>query len=161
MKNNQSGFTLIETIVVVGIVLILFGFVGFNLIGVQRTTSINSTADVLLSDLSSQQTKAMMGAGAGASIGSSYGIYFRSNGYVLFKGTTYPASDPNNFIVSLDEGIAFTNITFPSSSIVFSAGSGTISGFLNNQNTIDIRDTQGVKTKTITVNRYGVVTSRD
>jgi len=159
MKNNQSGLTLIELVVVMGILLMLFGFVSFNLVGVQRTTSVNSTGESLISDMSSQQTKAMLGAGS--SNGNSYGIYFQPDKYTLFKGTIYSVSDPNNFTVSLDSGSAFTNITFPSSSIIFSSGTGEISGFSSGQNTVSIQDIQGTKTITITVNRYGVVTSEN
>lgn len=159
MKNNQSGFTLVELVIVMGILLMLFGFMSFNLVRVQRTTSVNSTADTLVSDMASQQTKAMLGAGSLS--GYSYGIYFQSDKYTLFQGTIYSPSDPNNFTVSLDSGITFTNVTFPSSSVVFSSGTGEVNGFSNGQNTVTIQDSQGAKTKTITVNRYGVVTGQN
>lgn len=158
MKNNQSGFTLVELLVVMGILLTLFGFVSFNLVGVQRNTSVNSTVDTLFSDMASQQTKAMLGAGL--SSGNSYGIYFQPDKYTLFKGATYSSDPASYFTVSLDLGITFTN-TFPSSSIVFSSGTGQVSGFSNGQNTISIHDTQGTKTETITINRYGVVISEN
>ncbi len=159
MRNNQFGFTLVELVLVIGIFLTLFGFVSFNLVSVQRNTSVNSTADSLVSDMASQQAKAM--TGAGLSSGNSYGIYFQSDKYTLFKGTIYSASDPNNFTVALDSGITFSNVTFPSGSVIFSTRSGELSGFSNGQNTVTIHDTQGAKTETITVNRYGVVTSEN
>lgn len=159
MKNNQSGFTLIELVVVMGIIFMLFGFVSFNLIGVQRKVSVNSTVDVLISDMASQQTKAMLGVGL--SSGNSYGIYFEDNKYTLFDGTIYSSSDPNNFTVSLSPGILFTNITFPSNSIVFSPRSGEMKDFSNGQNTITIFDSEGTKTETITINKYGVVSGQN
>ncbi|PJA00402.1 MAG: hypothetical protein COX78_00530, partial [Candidatus Levybacteria bacterium CG_4_10_14_0_2_um_filter_35_8] len=133
--------------------------ISFNLVGVQRTASVSSTVDILLSDIASQQTKAMLGVGSAS--GNSYGIYFQPGEYTLFKGITYPPSDPNNFVVSLDPGITLTNITFPSSSIVFSTGTGEINGFLDGQNTISIKDAQGTKIETITINRYGVIISKN
>ncbi len=159
MKNNQFGFTLIELVVVMGILLMLFGFASFSLVNVQRKTSVSSTADNLVSDMATQQTKAMLGAGSSG--GDSYGIYFQSDKYTLFKGTTYSASDPNNFTVSLDLGITFSNITFPASLLIFSSATGEINGFSAGQNTVTLHDTQGTKTETITVNRYGVVTSEN
>lgn len=159
MKNNQSGFTLIELIVVMGIILMLFGFVSFNSVSVERKTSLNSTADNLVSDMATQQTKAMLGAGTTS--GNSYGIYFEQDKYTLFEGTTYSSSNPSNFIVSLNSAIVFTNITFPSNSIIFSARTGEINGFSSVQNTITIQDSQSTKTETITVNRYGVVTGQN
>nr|MBI5455687.1 type II secretion system protein [Candidatus Levybacteria bacterium] len=159
MKNNQFGFTLIELVVVMGILLMLFGFMSFNLVGVQRKTSLDSTVENLVSDMATQQTKAMLGVGSSA--GDSYGIYFQSDKYTLFKGTTYSASDPTNFIISLDSGITFSNINLPASSLIFSNRTGEISGFLAGQDTITIQDAQGVKTEKITVNRYGVVTGKN
>ncbi len=159
MRNNQFGFTLIELVVVTGILLMLFGFVSFNLVGVQRKISVSSTADNLVSDMSTQQTKAMLGVGSSG--GNSYGIYFQSDKYTLFKGTAYFASDPSNFTVSLDSGITFSSITLPASLLVFSSATGEINGFSAGQNTVTLQDTQGAKTETITVNRYGVVTSEN
>lgn len=159
MRKNQSGFTLIELVVVMGILLMLFGFVSFNLVGVQRITSVTGTSDVIVSDISMQQTKAMLGAGS--SSGNSYGIYFESDKYTLFKGVSYNASDPENFTIFLDPGIIFSNITLPANSLIFEPTSGEVSGFINGQNTIKLEDTQGSKTITLTINRYGVVTSEN
>ncbi|HYM65488.1 MAG TPA: type II secretion system protein [Candidatus Sulfotelmatobacter sp.] len=158
MKENR-GFTLIELVVVMGILIMLFSFASFNFVGVQRKTSINSFADDLVSDIASQQTKAMVGVGT--SSGDNYGIYFQSDKYILFKGTSYSANDPNNFTVSLDSGSSFSSVTFPGSSIIFSSISGELNGFSQGQNTVTIKDLQSLKTETITVNRYGVVTSEN
>lgn len=158
-NNNKSGFTLIELVVVMGILLMLFGFLSFNLVGVQRKISINSTADDLVSDMASQQTKAM--SGEGSISGESYGIYFQSDKYTLFKGTSYSSSDSNNFVVSLESGISFSNINLLGNSIIFSNRNGELSSFSQSQNSVTINDSQGQKTETITINRYGVVTSEN
>lgn len=159
MRNNQFGFTLIEFVVVMGIILMLFGFLSFNLVGVQRRVSVNSATDDLVSDMATQQTKAMVGAGSLS--GESYGIYLQSDKYTLFKGATYSSLDPNNFVVSLGTGITFSNINLPSNYLIFSGGNGELNSFSSGQNTITIYDSQGTKTETITVNKYGVVTSEN
>ena len=154
MRNKQSGFTLIELIIVIGISLLLFGFMTINLVGNQKIVSVNSVRDGLVSDLTSQQTKAMGGAGGAA--GTSFGIYFLSDKYILFQGASYSPEDTSNFSVNLDSGNIFTSISFPASSIIFASGSGQIIGFQNGQNTIEIGDSQGTR-RTVTINRYGVV----
>ena len=159
MKNNQSGFTLVELVLVMAIGSILFGFLTFNLIGQQKTVSVNGVSDALVSDLSSQQNKAMLGTGI--TNGNSYGIYFKSDKYILFKGTTYSAIDSGNFTVPIDSGFSISNITFTNNTIVFSARTGEVNGFSNGHNAVTMRDLQGTKTKTITVNRYGVVTGEN
>jgi type II secretory pathway pseudopilin PulG len=156
MKKRESGFTLIELILTTGILVSLISFIGFNLVGTQRVTSENSTIDVLLSDMASQQTKAMQGIGLTS--GTSYGIYFQTGKYTLFSGTSYSFGNSSNFDVSLDSGLTFTNITFPANTLVFSSRSGTVSGFLNGHNTVSVYDSQQKTTKTVTVNKYGAVT---
>jgi prepilin-type N-terminal cleavage/methylation domain-containing protein len=159
MRDNQSGLTLIELVVVMGIILMLFGFTSFSVINTQRTVSVNGIADVLVSDLSSQQNKAMQGFGN--SSGTSYGIYFEANKYTLFKGSTYSPTDLANFTVNLDKGISFANITFQGNSVVFNPVTGEVNGFSNGNNSIKILDTNGNKSVTITINRYGVVTGEN
>lgn len=159
MKNNQFGFTLVELVLVMAIASILFGFIAFNFIGQQKTVSVNGVSDTIISDMSSQQNKAMLGAGT--TNGNSYGIYFQSNKYILFKGTTYSAIDPGNFTVPIDSGYSLSNITFTNNTVVFSARTGEVNGFSNGHNTVTMQDSQGIKTETITVNRYGVVTGEN
>jgi prepilin-type N-terminal cleavage/methylation domain-containing protein len=155
MKINQSGLTLIELVIVIGIAATLFGFVTMNLVGTQRITSVDSASDVLVSDIASQQTKAMMGAGV--SNGTNYGIYFQSDRYVLFQGNVYNSSDTRNYTVVVGPGLTINNIKFPSYTLVFLARSGAVSGFSNGNNTVSIQDIQGTKIKTVSLNRYGVV----
>ncbi len=155
--NSERGFTLVELGIVFGIIALLSGFVTFNFVNVQKTTSINSVIDTLVSDMKSQQTKAMVGSG-GSGVGNSYGIYFQSDRYILFTGTTYSSTNSSNFTVMLGSNIEFVNSTFPNNSLVFLRQSGELNVFIDGMNTITIQNTQGLNKKTITVNQYGVVT---
>lgn len=155
--NSERGFTLIELGIVFGIIALLFGFVTLNLGNVQKVTSINSVIDILVSDMKSQQTKAMAGT-VSSGLGESYGIYFQSDRYILFTGTTYSSTNSSNFIIMLGGNVEFVNSTFPGNSLVFLRQSGELNGFTDGMNTIDIQSIQGLNKKTINVNRYGVVT---
>ncbi len=159
MKNNSYGFTLVELVLVLGIILTLFGMTMFNLVGTQQTSEVGTTADTLVSDMASQQTKAMLGIGT--SSGTNYGIYFQTDRYVLFKGNYYNPADSTNFTVMLNSGLQFSNITFPQDSIIFSSVTGTASGFLSGANSVSVGESDGTKTKTISVNRYGIVISEN
>ncbi|MBI4097710.1 MAG: type II secretion system protein [Candidatus Levybacteria bacterium] len=156
---HQKGFTLIEVILVMSITAMLFGVIGYNMVRVQSTTSIQSSVDGLVSDLRFQQSKAMIGATEGRSSADSYGIYFLSDQYVLFHGNSYNSSEPTNFSVELPSNIEIANTTFPSNIIVFSALSGEISGFSPTGNTITLKVGNASDQATITLNRYGVVTN--
>lgn len=156
---KQSGFTLVELIIAMGIILMLSGFATINLVKQQNTTSVNSSVDVLVSDMQSQQTKAMAGVKDDLSNNISFGIYFQSDRYVLFRGTTFSPTDSANFTVLLDENIMFSDIKFPNNTIVFQVRSGEVSGFAPGGNTVTIQNISGLEEKTVTVNRYGVVTN--
>ena len=155
----QVGFTLPEVTIVTGIFLMLFGFIILNVINSQHHTSVSGDLQILIADMKSQQIKAMVGATEGRATSDVYGIHFGSTNYTLFHGTTYSATDSANFVVSLDQNLQFYNVTFPNANIVFSQGSGEVQGFTNGQNTITIEDSSGSTQKTITVNRFGVITS--
>ena len=151
-NNWQAGFTLIEMLVVIGIIGTLVGLSTISLVKVQHNTTVTAAVDQLLSDMRTQQTKAMAGTEDTNGNANSYGVYIDStnNKYVLFQGTTYSAGASNNFSVSL------TGITFsPTETIDFSQRSGEI----GNSYTITVINTNGSEQKTITMNKYGVVTS--
>lgn len=158
MKKN-NGFVLVELIVVMGIVLLLSGFVIFSLINTKKNVSVDSSADAIISDIKSQQTKAMQGIGEQS--GQAYGVYIDSEEYILFDGTSYSPSDPSNFTVALEPGIIITNITFPASSIIFSSKSGEINAFSNGNSSFTLEDVSATKSITVTLNKYGIVVSQD
>ena len=158
---NSAGFTLIEIMLVTLISAMLFGVVAYNMIRVQTTTSIQTNVDTLVSDLNSQKSKAMLGATEGRTTADSYGIYFLPDQYILFHGNSYNSSETTNFPVELPSNLEIESTTFPNNIIVFSALSGEISGFSPTGNTITLKVGSTSDQTTITINRYGVVTSID
>lgn len=151
---HTRGFTLVELLVVMGLVGVLMTLTFVNLIQPQRSASLSGTVDVLVADLRSQQLKAMAGDTLGAATTQAHGIYVESNQYILFKGDTYSASDADNFIVQAD-GVTFgTNL--PSAQVSFQKASGEPAGFNASANTITV--TASGQSRTITINRYGVLT---
>jgi hypothetical protein len=133
-----------------GIFAVLASLSTLNLSKAQHGSSLNSTVDILVSDLKRQQYKAMAGDTEGRGTPSAYGIYFDNNRYILFHDT-YNPSDSANFEVKLDGTLSLT----PNSEIVFAKGSGEISG----PTSITIADTVTSSQKTLTINKYGVVTA--
>ncbi|MDO8424316.1 MAG: prepilin-type N-terminal cleavage/methylation domain-containing protein [bacterium] len=86
MKNIQSAFTLIEVLVVLGILTILVGLTipAFRYFGSGASLK-NSTGEVI-SILRTAQNKTLASEGA-----NQWGVYFSTstNQYVLFQGTNY------------------------------------------------------------------------
>jgi len=152
----HRGFTLIEVVIAVGVFFMLFGFIILNLPSVIRSENVNTTVDTLITDIRSQQVKAMSGAGDGTA-GSSFGIYFASDRYVLFRGSVYSPSDTSNFTVNLDPSLNISNVTFPSSVLVFSQASGSAKGYVSGSDTLVVKNLVGIQQKTVRVNRFGTV----
>jgi len=75
---DQKGFTFPELVIVMGVVAMLFGLVTFNLLKTQNKADVSSGVQTLVSDMKTQQGKAMMGV-ANQNNPSSYGIYFENN----------------------------------------------------------------------------------
>jgi prepilin-type N-terminal cleavage/methylation domain-containing protein len=153
-ETNNQGFTLIEVLVVLTLILILFGLSTVNLGQQETNTSVSSATDTLLADISSQQLLAMNGDTGSTSTAEPHGIYFQPSQYTLFASPTYSATDSNNFVLSATNNISFST-TFPSGTLIFNKGDGSVENFISGDNTITISGIKG--SETITVDRFGAV----
>lgn len=150
---KERGFTFIETVIVMGMFSMLFGFVVVNMTSVQKKTSLNSLVNTLVSDINYQQIKAMTGF-AESPPPNKFGIHFSQGNYTLFKGDSYSETDPANFVVPLESTVKFSNINLPDSSIVFNQGNGEVTSFDPLKNQITLSVTEG-ESKTLSINKYG------
>lgn len=158
LRLKQKGFTFIELIIVIGVLTTLIGIVVINLMNVQSSASLNTTIDTLVSDIRNQQLKAMAGDAGNGTGPSSYGIFFDTNGYILFKGESYSPLDPGNFRINFADQVEASSTTLPGATIIFSKGSGEVSGFTLGGDSITIENLPAGKQKTIKINQLGVVT---
>ncbi len=154
----NTGFTLVELLVVMGLVAILGGLSFINLIRPQTSAALSGTVQGMMADLRSQQLKAMAGDSMSATIAQPYGIYVENNRYTLFKGATYSAGDTDNFVVPAESGVTFST-TFPSAQVIFAKGTGEVTSYNGSANTITITNTRSNESKIITLNALGAVSS--
>lgn len=153
-SNLSKGFTLVELLLIMGIIAVLTSFAVMNLIRPQTKASLDTVVTSLVSDIKSQQLKAMAGDSGSGSTSQPQGLYIQTNQYTLFKGSSYSGADTDNFVVTENSDISLST-TFPSSIVIFSKRSGEVSGFSNGSNTVTV--SSGGESKIITVNRYGAV----
>lgn len=151
----SSGFTLIEILVVITILVILFAASLVNLGKPQETANIATTIDTLVADIKAQQIQSMSGDTGSTTTAQLHGIYLEASQFTLFAGSTYSSSDPNNFVESLPTTIRLTT-TIPSAQLIFVKGTGEVQGYTAGNNTITL--TSANATHTITVGRYGATT---
>jgi len=151
---TQRGYTLIELMLVLAIMLILLRLTTISLSSSQQKVSTTEAEQVLLTDLRQQQLKAMIGDTEGRSEQDAYGVHFDLNQYVLFHGTYTPA-DPANFTVDLNQGLQFNPA---GTDIIFQRISGEIPV---SSISVDLENTTNGETKIMVINKYGVVTQGD
>ena len=155
-SKNNSGLTLPELLISLGILLIIFVITTINLLSGVRTTTQVAFIDSFTTDLRDQQNKAMAQFTRGEAQNYDYGIYLTADSYTLFRGSTYSASDPDNFVIGMNPGLNFSNVTFPASTIVFESGTGQLKGFVSGSNTLSLNDSVSQKTVNLSINRYGI-----
>jgi prepilin-type N-terminal cleavage/methylation domain-containing protein len=157
-ESSQEGFSLIELMVVMGIISILFGLIIFNLFRFQSTSSQQSSVDMLISDIKSQQFKSMTGYSEDGVDSNSYGIYFYPDSYVLFHGVVFDPAESSNFTVELPDDLNIASTTFPGNTIIFEKISGELIGHSPGADSVTVKAITINRDIVITLNRYGVIT---
>lgn len=158
MKKKQLGATVIELIAVISIFATLIGIITISLLTSQAMATLDSALRIVLVDVQTQQARAVSLDTDNSANTKEYGIYFTQNSYTVFVGPSYVPTDASNFVVTLDEGLEFSNISLPSNSIIFSQKMGEVVGFDPSLRSVTIRNIQTSEQKTIQINRYGVIT---
>ncbi|KPJ57115.1 hypothetical protein AMJ49_02330 [Parcubacteria bacterium DG_74_2] len=85
---NGAGFTLLEILILVGIIIILTSFllpVGLNF---YKSQQLETQAQAVIQTLRRAQLKAIA-----IELDSSFGVYFTDDNYTLFKGDSYLTRD--------------------------------------------------------------------
>ena len=163
MKNqatrlSSQGLTLIELMIVLGILAILFTLTTINITSLIPRANVTTTVDTLIADLKLQQARSMLGEmGTATDSAQIFGVHFDSNQYVLYAGATYSASSASNSAIVMPNTVQLST-TFPSGNILFSRGSGEIVNYASSSSTITVSDSVLNLQRTIQLNRFGVIT---
>lgn len=148
---NDFGFTFIEVVIVMGIMVVLLMIGSVNFLPIKQTASLSTTAQALVTDIKEQQLKAMNGE-------SDQGVYFDidQKKYTVFKGASYDPSNTTNFDIQLGDQIVVSDVDFTGRQMIFSAASGEINNFLTG-NKIVLLNTVSNEQRSIFFNKYGTI----
>lgn len=151
---HESGFTLLEIIIVVFVLTVLGAITIPNMALFQKTPQLNNTFEEVANTLRIAQNKTLSSEG-----NSRYGVYFKTtvtpHQYILFKGDTYASRDSSYDQTYPIPGITeFYGITTQDDEVVFNK----LTGSTENSGSISLRlieDTSQMKT--IYIDNAGVI----
>lgn len=109
-SNIQKSFTLIEVLIIIGIIIILISLALVGLESFQKKSKLDISAEEIINILRLAQSKTLA-----SEEGSQYGIYFNNvvspNQYIVFKGTSYLNREPAfDKIYELSESVEISQI---------------------------------------------------
>jgi len=147
----KKGFTFLEIILVVTILLISLGLIVLYAQTAQVRTDLNSQRDNLIGYLRLAQSDTESGKN-----GENHGIHLETNSYTIFNGETYVAEDTGNFTVTLPDTIVLQNILLNGggNDIIFEMPKGECETY----GSVELYSEQINKTIQININSLGLIT---
>ncbi|MBV22261.1 MAG: hypothetical protein CMI57_02065 [Parcubacteria group bacterium] len=147
----KKGFTMTETIIIVAVSIILFAIIVSAFSGFNKNQSLNSTSSEVVSVLNEARALTL------ASLDNkAYGVHFQSDKVILFKGSVFSSSDPDNKITTISSKISISNISLNGGGddIIFQR----LTGKTDQDGTITLSlVSDPSKSKTITVGVSGII----
>ena len=115
-----SGFNILETIIVLGFVLLAAVFSFSSFVGANKTQALDKDTAKVTSLLSRARTLTH-----GSQKDSQYGVHLEASKATLFRGATYSSSGPDNQIETMSSfvTIASTSLAGGGQDILFGLGS--------------------------------------
>ena len=136
-QNKQKGFTAVEILISLSILLILTSVAVISFNSFRYKSKVDSEAKNLIFNLESTKANALSGKN-----GINHGVAFYNNRYIKFQANNindFVENDPNNEVVNLDSELELTHsILSGNNAIIFSR----INGSINNTATITISHIQ-------------------
>jgi len=155
MKKNR-GFTLIETLVVIGIFLVLAGISSMSLGNLYPQANLSVSTNVLMSDIKTQQLKSMTGYSFSSTQIESHGVYFEPTQYTLFTGSSFSPADTRNIVISPGVNISLSTVNITGNTLIFSAGSGEVAGYVVG-GVVTVTETNTSQQKSLEINPMGSI----
>lgn len=167
-RSHRDGFTLIELMVVVGILALVSGIMIPSFSNYTRNQSLKQAQENFKSDLRSIQNRALTGTGSDKTFGSPpnpalyWAISYTAGGSSYTVYLTASNICGTSTIESLTSNLP-SNITFNSSGcLLFSLEDGSVyttNGVAIGTVDIDLKHSASSTTKRVTVNRPGLIFS--
>lgn len=124
-KETEKGFTLVEFLVVFGIMAIIISFALVMSMETYRGSSFRGDRNTLVAVLERARALSIGNVCIGTCTdGKAHGVHIQAGTYVLFHGNSYVSSDPNNTIFDANTLVTHSAVM----DIVFSQLAATTTG---------------------------------
>lgn len=147
----RRGFTLVEILVSLAIILLLMGIGAYALIASRTAKQLDTMTDSITAKLEEAKSNAISGKN-----GTNFGLAFSTTTYVYWSGSSYSPGNANNLTYPVTNGFSITS-TIPGTdhAIMFAR----ITGLPNATGSITITSNQNASTTdTITIGTLGDIT---
>lgn len=114
-SKQNSGFTLLELVIVVALSMLIAGFILYSFRSYASYQQYNQATSEVEFNLNQARLEARVAADD-----SAHGIKFTGGDMILFTGDTYSAVDPNNETVSFDFADVTVELSGGVDEVVFS-----------------------------------------
>lgn len=160
--STGRGFTLIEMLVVIGLLAIIGTIALVLSFDSYRAYSFRSDRDLIIATLQKARSQAVNGVCLSTLLpcsgGVAHGVHIDSNQLVIFQGTSYNLADPANEIVALTSSATEVSLTGEPKNIVFSELAGNATVDTPGNWSVTVRNTTNGQTSVITFNTAGQIT---
>ena len=149
-NSTKKGMTLLEIVIVMGILAILVSIIATSLSGFRNSKVLDTASEQILALLSEAR-----GDTLSAKNGYQYGIHFEAAQIVRYRGATYSSSDVSNEVVPLDNALEISSISLTGSGaeVLFDR----LTGKTSQGGTIVVRvKSDTAKSRTITIVGTGI-----
>jgi len=145
--STRNGFTLVEIILVLGLLTMLGGFGLFISMDFYRSYSLRASRNTLISTLHKARSQAISNIDQ-----APHGIRIESNQYTVFEGPTYASRTATlDEVIGAEPTVTISTISTLPLDIVF----GQLDGSVAASNTVQVGS--GVKIYTISINNEGAI----
>ena len=119
---HKNGFTILELVIVVGIMAVLFGGLTASIKKYQTKSSLSGNTETVIETLREARNLTLVSKNALA-----YGVHFDSDKVTLYN-TAYVVGSSTNKVINLNSGVSLiTNLPSGGSEILFSRLTGETS----------------------------------
>lgn len=148
---KSSGFTLLETLMVLAVAAIIITIVALSFGGLNASQALDKSVRNVISVLDEARNKTLS-----SSDDSRYGVRLESGQVILFRGSSYVSTDPDNEVSELHSLVGIRNVSLSGggTSVVFDR----LTGATSQSGTFEIYLREASTTyRTISIARTGVV----